>query len=260
MKKYLVSVAMSMMSLAMAFGHDTRSSVSNTKPVQQDREKAIAEQGGMILVGGNGSITVIDTLDIEESRNLLPKAFKMARILHVFIEAKRGVFSFKTAADSVDVDNAVVFIVDDPVLPITLVAQEARWAVVNLSSLKGDNIAKGIVDDRLYKSFLRATCLLLGAAPCKFPASPLKPVMSLKALDALKDTTLTFDAVMNMDSYMKGIGIKRYEPMTYQAACEEGVAPAPTNDVQKAIWEKVQAEKERGPTNPITIPPPGKVK
>ena len=35
---------------------------------------------------------------------------------------------------------------------------------------------------------------------------------------------------------------------------------AQTNDVQKAIWEKVQAKKERGPARPITIPPPKKPK
>ena len=139
-------------------------------------------------------------------------------------------------------------------------AQEARWAVVNVYPLKADTNSMDVVRDRLYKSFLRATCLLLGAAPSKFSASPLKPIMSLKDLDALTNTTITFDAAMNMDAYMKGIGIKRYEPMTYRAACEEGVAPPPTNDVQKAIWEKVKSDKERGPTNPITIPPPKKVK
>jgi len=43
---------------------------------------------------------------------------------------------------------------------------------------------------------------------------------------------------------------------TYRRACHLGWAPPPTNDVQRAIWEKIKAEKERGPTKPITIPPP----
>ena len=30
--------------------------------------------------------------------------------------------------------------------------------------------------------------------------------------------------------------------------------PAPTNEYQKAIWEQVKADKERGPTNPIKDP------
>ena len=45
---------------------------------------------------------------------------------------------------------------------------------------------------------------------------------------------------------------------TYLKACEEGWAPTPTNEYQKAIWEQVKADKERGPTNPIKIPMPKK--
>ena len=37
----------------------------------------------------------------------------------------------------------------------------------------------------------------------------------------------------------------------YKTACREGWAPAPTNDVQKAIWDKVHAM----PTEPIKIKP-----
>ena len=56
------------------------------------------------------------------------------------------------------------------------------------------------------------------------------------------------------------MGITPYRRTTYREACQEGWAPQPTNDVQKAIWEQVKADKERGPTNPITIPPPNQKK
>lgn len=45
---------------------------------------------------------------------------------------------------------------------------------------------------------------------------------------------------------------------TYRTACREGWAPPPTNDMQRAIWQHALSEKERGPTNPITIQPPGR--
>jgi hypothetical protein len=57
---------------------------------------------------------------------------------------------------------------------------------------------------------------------------------------------------------MKARGITQTMISSYLKACEQGWAPAPTNDYQRAIWEKVKADKERGPTNPITIPPPGR--
>ena len=43
---------------------------------------------------------------------------------------------------------------------------------------------------------------------------------------------------------MKKKNIGRTRRASYKVACEEGWAPAPTNDFQKAIWEKVKAEKE----------------
>ena len=56
------------------------------------------------------------------------------------------------------------------------------------------------------------------------------------------------------EAHRRGVQSARFT--TYRQACREGWAPAPTNDLQKAIWEEVKADKERGPTNPITITPP----
>ena len=42
---------------------------------------------------------------------------------------------------------------------------------------------------------------------------------------------------------------------TYRRACVEGWAPRPTNDVQRAIWRSVAAERVKGPANPIRILP-----
>ena len=61
---------------------------------------------------------------------------------------------------------------------------------------------------------------------------------------------------MIMSATALGAYVKRRT--SYHKACEEGWAPAPTNEVQKAIWEQVKADKERGPTNPIKIEPPKK--
>jgi len=48
--------------------------------------------------------------------------------------------------------------------------------------------------------------------------------------------------------------------VNYKKAVAEGWAPAPTNDVQKAIWDRMKAEKERGPANAVKITPPNQKK
>ncbi len=75
-------------------------------------------------------------------------------------------------------------------------------------------------------------------------------------LDSLFSERYTFDFVQGMSKHLPNLGIKQFTRTIYKKACEEGWAPAPTNDYQKAVWEQVKADKERGPTSPITIPPP----
>ena len=57
------------------------------------------------------------------------------------------------------------------------------------------------------------------------------------------------DVVQRFWDYMKPLGVLPAQRATYMKACQEGWAPPPTNDVQKAVWEKVHAI----PDKPITI-------
>lgn len=59
---------------------------------------------------------------------------------------------------------------------------------------------------------------------------------------------------------LPAVGFEPAVVATYLTACREGWAPAPTNDFQRAIWERALSEKERGPTNPIRILPPNQGK
>ena len=49
------------------------------------------------------------------------------------------------------------------------------------------------------------------------------------------------DMVKRAEKYMEKCGVTPLRIATYRQACREGWAPAPTNDVQKAIWDKVHA-------------------
>jgi len=51
------------------------------------------------------------------------------------------------------------------------------------------------------------------------------------------------------------MGMAAPKLVPYLKACQEGWAPVPTNDYQKAVWERVRSEKERGPANGLRIEP-----
>ena len=64
----------------------------------------------------------------------------------------------------------------------------------------------------------------------------------------LKDL-LPHDVVTRQLKYLAAMNVTPKVRITYKKACEEGWAPAPTNEFQKAIWEKVHA----APKNPMKI-------
>ena len=154
--------------------------------------------------------------------------------------------------------GAVVSVVDLPGWTTLLVAPEDGWVQVNVAALAKDNPSAEVLETRLKKELWRAFVLLFGGGNSHLAGDLMRPVNSLKDLDAyphLAPGPEPFNAVLDG---ARARGITFVRRTTYKAACEEGWAPAPTNEFQKAIYEQVKADRERGPTNPITIQPPKK--
>ena len=84
------------------------------------------------------------------------------------------------------------------------------------------------------------------------------PMRNVKQLDTFDKEGLPPDSIARACGYVGELGVRPEYRVSYRDACKEGWAPAPTNDYQKAIWNQVKADKERGPTNPIEIPMPTK--
>ena len=156
--------------------------------------------------------------------------------------------------------NVVLVVVDDPAAPTMLVAPEDRWAVVNtaklVDDLPGGNAKRKFFVPRARKELIKAFSLLCGGGASQFPGNIMNTA-AVRELDLVKEQ-IPIDMVDFWTRYLGSVGVTPKETTTYKQACREGWAPSPTNDVQKAIWEKAQAEKERGPANPITIQPPKK--
>lgn len=146
--------------------------------------------------------------------------------------------------------NAVVYVVDSAEAGALLVAPEDRWALVNVAALRGGDVAS-----RTQKELVRAFAFLCGAGASQFPESLTGPVLGVEQLDAIKDYELPIDVLQRFTEYLEGMGVKPYIQASYRTACKQGWAPAPTNDIQRAIWERVKADKERGPSNPLQIKP-----
>ena len=153
--------------------------------------------------------------------------------------------------------NAGVIVVEDPNLPTILVAHEAKWAIINVTALAKDGADDAKLAMRTHRELWRAFGYLTGQDSMA-PLCLLHTVTSLDELDMLEANSLSEEPLMKAEEGLKKMGIKPFRSVTYRTACEEGWAPAPTNDFQRAIFETIKDEKERGPSNPRPIKFKGK--
>lgn len=175
---------------------------------------------------------------------LAAHAQKIATALKVAIDVEDGSFALPNPPVK---GEACLFIVSDPALPMSLVAPESRWAMVNLAPLKTQK--KQFFDARVKKELSRAFSFLAGAPNSQFEMALTGCVVKPEGLDELANDDIPFDVMRRIESYMRGYGIAPYKLTSYRKACQEGWAPSPTNDVQKAIWDEVHEL----PTKPIKI-------
>lgn len=149
-----------------------------------------------------------------------------------------------------------VVIVDAPSgIPALLTAPEEGWAVVNVAKLDVDGVSPEVLASRTRKEILRAFGLVAGAAFMGLDANLLRADIRIpKDLDLVKDEMYGIDACRAMRSNMPRTGVEPWKVATYKVACQEGWAPQPTNEFQKAIWDKVH----QLPTNPLPLKKPTK--
>lgn len=152
--------------------------------------------------------------------------------------------------------GAIVSVIDLPGWPSLLVAPEDGWAQINVAALAKDVPSAELLDRRMKKELWRAFVLLFGGGNSSMLEGDLmRPVNSLNDLDAkpnLVPGPEPFNAVL-MGTRARGIVPVHHT--TYRQACIEGWAPMPTNEFQKAIFERINSEKERGPSNALKIVP-----
>lgn len=122
-----------------------------------------------------------------------------------------------------------------------LLAPESYWVSVNVKSLAADNPPKAILADRFEKEVRRAFAFVCGGTCGTEPGGICRMVNSLSDLDAIPGLDFALDVEARIVNNMNETEVKPYRIAKYSEAVQEGWAPAPTNEFQKAIWDKVHA-------------------
>ena len=217
--------------------------------------------GGRVTPPSNGkSVLLLDTTGKAAQAIAAFKRYD-EMVMHIPLTVRSGVFEGGTpyaVAQKAKSDQTpcVIIFHEQKEEPGLAVYPEEAIACINVTKYAGGDAE--VFENRLQKEVFRAFGMALGGYQIPRMACVMEPAYSVAALDAIRCTTL---APIRFNGILKSAGqlnVPILRPVPYVTAVREGWAPAPTNEYQKAIWEKVKADKERGPTNPITIKPPSK--
>ena len=101
------------------------------------------------------------------------------------------------------------------------------------------------------KELTRACSAAAGGIDSAYPNNPVGPLADVSDLDRIEDYRLAVDVFRRFIKTLAARGVTQFKISTYEQACMEGWAHAPTNDVEKAIWDDIH----QMPSNPLEIKP-----
>ena len=204
------------------------------------------------ILSGKGSVAVVvyasnQDVAIETAVN----SFVKTTLIDTKIIKAKGDFCCKKAAQLLRESSAeaAIFVIDDKDMPIGVVAMEERWAFVNVGALGKDGAAKDVLEKRIRCMIVRSAGTLIGVLVPRTTNGIMVGAAKLTDLDAIKTEYLTYDLLANIKRYSEKSGIVPGRRMSYRKACERGIAPQPTTEHQKKVWEEFHSM----PTKPIKI-------
>lgn len=221
------------------------------------KEYFMKKTGGFIESKGIGApIVILDARKVPATApskvtEVIEKTYRFP-IVSKTRPKKDDIHSFKFANEIRYADKAVMLIAiveDGNACPALVIYPEDRVALVNVDALSAGGATLEEVEVRLIKEIWRAIGFVGGAGYAGHDKSVMQPVTSAIELDINQFQVMQPMEIQQMRKFFSKYGVKQGFRTTYKKACQEGWAPAPTNDYQKAVWDNVKAEKEAAQTN-----------
>ncbi len=212
--------------------------------------------GGMVIRPGTmkGQLVIANSLNlpVESIVNKAINDFKRLFNADIVVKdfSRPSIVSATKAVDETG-GQLALFLIEDTELPILLCAPESRWVMLNASPLK-QGVDEDVFSKRLRIELVRGLALLSGSHSSAYNGTLVDAVQSPEDLDKMNaDMTLPVDVASRFKNYLGKYGVTQGLRVQYRQAVKEGWAPAPTNQVQQAIWDKIHAL----PTEPMKIKP-----
>ena len=220
------------------------------KDMEAKRNSFVERTGGLVVKPGShkGRVVLINKQKRVSEAEIKP-------VLGALFRDTR--FNFELTVDSSAEGGVVVEIIDDETKPGFLVAPEDYWASVNVAKLgKGLATEDGVrkfLPSRLRKELMRAVAFACGCGASAYPGN-LFDLTTTADLD-FRLERYPVDVIKNVGRKLVSRGLAPTVVAPYNRAVHEGWAPAPTNDIQRAVYERVTKGMKEKPTKGIKITP-----
>ncbi len=251
MKNKIVAFSFALITMALV-----GSAFADVATPRRRPASSIKPSGGLMFSAPTGKhICILNDQQLVSTETLEAAALDVKLQLHAPIEviyAKNGGTIEEKIEDALKNDKSIgvlVAFVEDPILDSISFFPERGRCIVNVQALTKDGADKERVANRAAKEVWRSIGMVLGAGESVGSYSILQRVTSLKQLDAITAKSPSPEQHNRMVDSIERLGIKMIKVGTYRDACRQGWAPAPTNEVQQAIWNEIHAI----PAEPIKI-------
>lgn len=258
--KKILSIALAAVAVA-ALAQEAPNTDSATDKAAERKAKieaAMAKAGGLVDQAGTGAaIEIVDTRktrdgSVERVKEVLNTMLRLPNKID-FVELAEGKCPMQFATEKLKADKAlmVIMVVECDKGASIAVFPEDRVAVVNAKKITEGADEKD-AKARMIREIWRAIGFISGTGYASSENDVMQPITSPLELDAIQWQVLNPSNGPKMDKFLKKYNVKRGHRTSYRKACEQGWAPAPTNDLQKAVWDEVKAAKGK----PAAVPVP----
>jgi len=222
---------------------------------EKQRENFLRTTGGILYDerSGVGKIAVIDAQKSVSGDFVAQRVAKIRQsiaIAVVYSKVQKPVDLSNLASLVAEAKgNLSVVLVENPSFPALVSLPEQKCVVVNVSALLKDKPSEEKARSRVAKELSRAVCFAFVIPYGNAAGSVMDPVASMADLDKILVEDILVAQRAHIDRASARFGIKTFKRASYRDACQQGWAPAPSNDYQRAIWKEVHEP----PSAPIKI-------
>lgn len=237
----VASAAASLLASAPKNSDSKLSKAEIMEKFRQARAKNRVETGGIVY-----SLPAGKVIEVINRQNVVPQSSLDAAAASVKYHSILPVnFVVEKSANA----GIVIEITNEGSAPVILAAPDNGWAKLNVARLLEDNPTEAKINERVVKQFWRTLGASMGVGVSAFQPCLMRNMATLKDLDRCKSDRPGPSTLNSINESAVFFGVQPLKVASYMKACQEGWAPAPTNDIQKAIWDKVRAT----PKNPMKI-------